>query len=92
MHELEVVKIRLVKGTSLYSDKELNSPEAVMELIAGEMTAATTMWGSWNMWKMGWCTPLKGTQVTAVRSVLIPLETAVSAVSEVWGSYKMRSV
>lgn len=37
MHELEVVKIRLVKGTSLYSDKELNSPEAVMELIAGEM-------------------------------------------------------
>ncbi len=35
MHELEVVKIRLVKGTSLYSDKELNSPEAVMELIAG---------------------------------------------------------
>ncbi|MCA5961657.1 hypothetical protein LC724_16495 [Blautia sp. RD014234] len=25
MHELEVVKIRLVKGTSLYSDKELNS-------------------------------------------------------------------
>lgn len=37
MHELEVVKIRLVKGASLYSDKELNSPEAVMEMIAGEM-------------------------------------------------------
>ncbi len=36
----------------------------------------------------GWCTPLKGTQATAVQSVRIPLETAVSAVSEVWGSYK----
>ena len=56
--------------------------------LTGEVMAATTMWGSWNMWRRGWCTPLKGTQATAVQSVRIPLETAVSAVSEVWGSYK----
>jgi len=37
MHELEMVKLRLVKGTSLYSEQELNSPEAVMEMLAGEM-------------------------------------------------------
>ena len=35
--ELEVVNIRLVKEPSLYSEKQLKSPEAVVELMAAEL-------------------------------------------------------
>ena len=38
-NELNVVNIRLVKEPSLYSTKPLNSPEAVLELIAEEMSS-----------------------------------------------------
>lgn len=37
MYELEVVNVRLVKEPSLYSEKELGSPEAVLEVMAGEL-------------------------------------------------------
>lgn len=37
-NELDVVNIRLVKEPSLYSTKPLNSPEAVLELMAEEMS------------------------------------------------------
>lgn len=37
MYELEVVNVRLVKEPSLYSEKELNSPQAVIEVMASEM-------------------------------------------------------
>lgn len=35
--ELEVVNMRLVKEPSLYSEKELKCPEAVVELMAAEL-------------------------------------------------------
>ena len=38
-NELDVVNIRLVKEPSLYSTKPLNSPEAVLELMAEEMSS-----------------------------------------------------
>ena len=38
-NELNVVNIRLVKEPSLYSTKSLNSPEAVLELMAEEMSS-----------------------------------------------------
>lgn len=37
MYELEVVNVRLVKEPSLYSEKEVSSPEAVVELISKEL-------------------------------------------------------
>lgn len=37
MNELEVVNIRLVKEPSIYSDKILDSPQAVVELMAKEL-------------------------------------------------------
>ena len=36
-NEIKVVNIRLVKESSLYSTKEVTSPEAVMEVVAGEL-------------------------------------------------------
>lgn len=39
MNELNVVNIRLVKEPSLYSTKSLESPEAVMELMAEELAS-----------------------------------------------------
>ncbi|HIS07612.1 MAG TPA: JAB domain-containing protein [Candidatus Choladocola avistercoris] len=39
MNELNVVNIRLVNEPSLYSEKELKSPEAVLELMASEMAS-----------------------------------------------------
>ena len=36
-NELEVVNIRLVKEPSLYSEKILDSPQAVVELMAKEL-------------------------------------------------------
>ena len=36
-NELEVVNVRLVKEPSLYSEKILDSPQAVMELMAKEL-------------------------------------------------------
>ena len=38
-NKLDVVNIRLVKEPSLYSTKQLNSPEAVLELMAEEMSS-----------------------------------------------------
>lgn len=38
-NKLDVVNIRLVKEPSLYSTKPLNSPEAVLELMAEEMSS-----------------------------------------------------
>lgn len=37
MNELEVVNVRLVKEPSIYSEKILDSPEAVVELMAKEL-------------------------------------------------------
>lgn len=37
MQELEVVNIRLVKEPSIYSEKSLDSPQAVVELMAEEL-------------------------------------------------------
>lgn len=39
MGELKVVNIRLVKEPSLYSEKRLETPEAVIEFMAEEMAA-----------------------------------------------------
>lgn len=36
-NEIKVVNVRLVKEPSLYSTKEVTSPEAVMEVVAGEL-------------------------------------------------------
>mgnify|MGYP005946222935 CR=1 FL=1 len=36
-NELEVVNIRLVKEPSLYSEQTLDSPQAVVELMAKEL-------------------------------------------------------
>ena len=38
MNELEVVNIRLVREPSLYSERELNSPKAVVELMRDELS------------------------------------------------------
>ena len=37
-NELEVVNIRLVKEPSLYSEQTLDSPQAVVELMAKELS------------------------------------------------------
>lgn len=37
MNELQIVNIRLVREPSLYSEKQLDSPQAVLELMAGEL-------------------------------------------------------
>lgn len=37
MNELKVVNIRLIKEPSIYSEKSLDSPQAVVELMAGEL-------------------------------------------------------
>ena len=39
MDELKVVNIRLVKEPSLYSEKRLETPKAVIEFMAEEMAA-----------------------------------------------------
>lgn len=36
-NEIKVVNVRLVKEPSLYSTKEVTSPEVVMEVVAGEL-------------------------------------------------------
>ena len=36
-NEIKVVNVRLVKEPSLYSTKEVTSPETVMEVVAGEL-------------------------------------------------------
>lgn len=36
-NEIKVVNVRLVKEPSLYSTKEVTSPEAVMEVVSGEL-------------------------------------------------------
>ena len=40
-NELEVVNIRLVKEPSLYSEQTLDSPQAVVELMAKEFPNTT---------------------------------------------------
>lgn len=37
-YELETVRVRLVKGVPLYSEKKLESVEAVLDLMAGELS------------------------------------------------------
>ena len=50
-NELEVVNIRLVKEPSLYSEQTLDSPQAVVELMAKRLPMIMNLQRTRKTWK-----------------------------------------